>query len=131
MSIYCTIFDIGDEHTTKCKRLKRIGKGIYEQDDSKPCTCGNSPIAYQHSGVLPSNKDKRGGVFMLAAIPDHITRDGRDDKPPRGKWYPWLRIDFHAEDTSMVITRQQAEKLRDSLNLWLKRAACASPKKGE
>jgi hypothetical protein len=88
MSIYCSIFDFGFDHLPRCKRMRKTRYG-YEQDNSKPCTCGSSPIEYQHSGVLPSGKDKRSkGVFGIAAIPDHITRNGRDDKPAKGQWYP-------------------------------------------
>jgi hypothetical protein len=124
MSIYCSIFGFGDEHTPRCKRMKRISKGVYGQDDSKPCTCQSSPIAYQHSGVLPSKKDNRGGVLGIAAIPGHITRRGRpalsDDFTP---YWPYLRVSMFEADDSVILTRAQVEKLRNALNQWLKRAA--------
>lgn len=119
MSIYCSTFDFGFDHSTRCKRVRKTGKNMYEQDNSKPCTCGSSPIKYQHSAVLPSAKDERGGVFGLAAIPSHITRDGRDDRPENGKWYPWLRVSMFEAENTIILTRKQVEKLRDALNLWL------------
>jgi hypothetical protein len=94
---------------------------VYEQDDSKPCTCGSSPIQFQHSGVLPSDNDKRGGIFGIAAIPDHITRDGRDDRPEKGKWHPWLRVSMFEVEDSIILTRKQVEELRDALSDWLNR----------
>jgi len=122
MSIYATIFEIGGEHGRNCTRMTKIGKRMYEQDDSKPCTCKTSPITFQHSGVLPSASDKRSGCFMLAAIPSHITRDGRDNMP-EGRWHPWLRVSvFDVESDSFILDKKQVEKLRDSLSEWLKSA---------
>ncbi len=124
MSIYCSTFGF-DEHKPRCKRLKKISAKTYEQDDRNPCTCGVLPIRYQHSGVLPSNKDERGGYLSLGAIPSHITRDGRDNRPEGGKWWPWLRISLSANEMSLtnddtvVLTRKQVKALRDALNLWL------------
>lgn len=130
MSIYCSIFGFGDEHTTRCKRLKRIGKGVYEQDDSKPCTCGSAPIAYDHSGVLPSEKDKRGGIFGIAAIPGHINRKGRPALSENfHPWWPYLRVSMFDAEDSVILTRKQVEKLRDALNDWLERAS--RPTEGE
>lgn len=113
MSIYASIFDIGEEHLPRC---------LYRLDDSMPCTCGESPLLYQGSHVLPSKRDKRGGCLMLAAIPNHITRDGRDNGPQDG-WYPWMRVSmFEANSDSLILTRKQVEKLRDSLSQWLENA---------
>jgi len=128
VSIYCSIFDFGCDHLPRCKRIRKVRRGVYEQDNSKPCTCGSAPIEYQHSGVLPSDKDKRGGIFGLAAIPDHITRDGRDDRPENGKWYPWLRVSMFEAEDSVILTRKQVEKLRDALDEWLERASVKAAK---
>lgn len=123
MSVYCSIFDFGCEHDPRCKRMRKIRKNVYECDDSKPCTCGSSPIRYLGSHILPTNNDRRDGDFGIAAIPSHITRDGRDDKPENGKWYPWLRVHLsNAHQDSLVLTRDQVEKLRNALNNWLERS---------
>lgn len=118
MSIFCSEFGL-DEHKTRCARLRKLGPKEYEQDDSKPCTCGVSPILYQGSHVLPSNKDKRGGDLGFASIPPHIPRNGKDNgrKP-----HPWLR--FHLDggfQNSLILTRAQVLKLRDALTEWLER----------
>lgn len=120
MSIYCSEFGL-DEHKPRCAQMRNIGSGAYEWDNSKPCTCGVSPILYQGSHVLPSKNDKRGGDFGFASIPPHITRNGKDNgrKP-----HPWLR--FHLRggfQDSLIITRAQVLKLRDALNDWLERNA--------
>jgi hypothetical protein len=47
MSIYCSTFDLGIERLPKCKRIRKIRRNVYEQDESKPCTCGSCPIEYQ------------------------------------------------------------------------------------
>lgn len=115
MSIYCSIFDIGDEHKPKCARMKKVGRKSYSYDDSRDCTCGACPIKYEGSHVLPSTKSPRDGSFGFAAIPGHITRSGRDNGTKR--YWPYLR--FHMNDHTQVFTRKQAEKLRDALTEWL------------
>lgn len=115
MSIYSSIFDIGDEHKNICRRMKRLRRGVYEYDDDKPCSCGSAPIEYEGSHILPSLKDKRAGVLGFAAIRGHITRDGRDNG--KKEFWPYLR--FHLNALSLVITRHQAIKLRDALTEWL------------
>lgn len=122
MSIYCSIFDIGDEHLPRCKRMKRLESGLYGEADSQPCTCGSCPIRYQGSHVFPSRKDKRDGVFSIAAIPSHVTRTGHNDGR-EGMWHPWLRISMHkTNQDALVLTRRQVEKLRDTLNRWLEKS---------
>lgn len=120
MSIYCSIFGFGDEHGRKCRRIKKVSNGVYEQDDSKPCTCESCPIEYQGSHVFPSKSDKHDGDFGFAAIPYHITRDGRDNRPEKGEWAPWLRVHMNRE--TVVITKKQAKEFRDALTDWLTRA---------
>jgi hypothetical protein len=131
MSIYCSIFDIGGEHKLSCARIRKIRHKEYQEDASKPCTCGVSPIRYKGSHVLPAATDERGGVLSLAAIPNHITRDGRDDRPENGKCYPWLRVSMYETETdSVVLTRAQAKRLRDALSEWLDSASTRVPKEG-
>jgi hypothetical protein len=120
LSIYCTTFDLGLEHSNRCKRIGRTGKKCYAQDDSKPCTCGSTPIRYQGSHILPSDRDERGGGLDLGAIPRHITRNGRDNATGNG-WHKWLRIgiDDGKKHSGVVLTLKQVEKLRDSLTAWI------------
>ena len=59
MSIYQSIFGLGDEHKPRCLRIKKIEVGVYQQDDSKPCTCGSCPLKYEGSHILPSQLSKR------------------------------------------------------------------------
>jgi hypothetical protein len=123
MSIYCSTFTIGDEHSKKCARIRRIGKGVYQQDDSKECTCKCGPILYQGSHVAPSDDDKRGGIFSLGAIPGHIDGPklkalGEDMRP----YHPWLRVsiwEVSPEDTTILLTRAQVVALKEELETWL------------
>lgn len=124
MSIYCSIFDFGFEHSRRCKRIKKTGRKQYEQDDSKPCTCGSCPIEYQGSHILPSNRDNRKGDFGIAAIPGHITRNGRT-RLKDDDWYPWLRV--HLEQETVILTAKQVEQFRDALNDWLERVGERKP----
>lgn len=138
MSIYASIFGFdADEHAEGCKRLvkrrrdpKRMlncfmfPSGTFWVDDSRPCTCSSGPIAYQHSGVLPSASDKRGGYLGIAAIPGHIDDSNRkpisDDMQP---YWPWLRVSLDGvNDSTVILTRKQVTELRDALNEWLKLA---------
>jgi hypothetical protein len=124
MSIYCTTFDLGLEHSKRCERIRRVGKKIYEQDDSKPCTCGSTPIRYRGSHIFPSDSDERAGGLDLGAIPRHLTRNGRDNGPECG-WHKWLRVSMHDGDNhgAAVLTLKQVEKLRDALNAWIENAS--------
>lgn len=118
MSIYCSEFGL-DEHRRSCKRIKKIGSMMYEQDDSKPCTCGITCIRYQGSHVLPSNKDERRGDIGFASIPPHITRNGKDNgKRP----HPFMRFHLHdGYQDSVVLNRAQVKKLHAALSEWLQR----------
>lgn len=121
MSIYATTFTLGDEHEHQCPCTRERDDGIFEEDPNKPCTCTTSPIRYQGSHVLPSDGDERGGCLGLAAIPAHIRREGRTDWPVDGHWYPWLRVSIDGtRDHACVLTRNQAIRLRDALNAWIK-----------
>lgn len=117
MSIYCSIFDLGFEHETNCRRISNTSKGYYLQDDSKVCTCGSCPIKYAGSTVFPSDKDLRFGSLDLGAIPPHITRDGKDDGDDDKGWHPFLRVGV--DDATCVLDRKQVEKLRDAIDKWL------------
>jgi hypothetical protein len=124
MSIYCSIFDFGYEHKPRCARMKKLRPKVYEVDDSKPCTCGSSPVKYQGSHVLPSKRDARDGSLGIAAIPGHIHRYRRkplsDDNMP---YHPWLRVSINVEDPTdqtVLLTRVQVQALKDELEYWLK-----------
>jgi hypothetical protein len=123
MSIYCTTFNLGLQHSNRCKRIRKVGKGLYKQDDTKACTCGSAPIKYQGSHILPSNRDERAGSVDLGAIPGHITRNGRDNGPEDG-WHKWLRIGIDTEDQqcTVVLTLKQVTGLRDALTAWIEQA---------
>lgn len=124
MSIFCSIFDIGFEHKNTCARMRRIGRKAFIYDESKPCTCGSCPIVYRHSGVFPRASDERSGHVDLAAIPTHITRDGKDDGEG-GYWHPWLR--FGVNNNTVLLTLRQAETLRNALTQWLDKARQPMP----
>jgi len=116
MSIYCSYWGAGDEHSDKCKRIRKV-RGGFVQDDSKPCTCGSCPIEYMGSHVLPKENDRRDGNIGISAIPDHITDENLDFMP----WKPFLRV--HINSATVVITREQTEKLFRALAGWLEDSA--------
>lgn len=127
MSVWGTIWAAdGDDHANDCGRWKPLGKTAphnwsFELDETRPCTCGqpDSPIVYRGSHILPSAEDPRGGSVQLAAIPPHISRDGRDDGPDDGVTpWPFLRLSVGQEDA--VLDEAQARQLRDALDGWLR-----------
>lgn len=134
MSIYCSTFTIGDEHSKKCARIRRIGKGVYQQDDSKECTCKCGPILYQGSHVAPSDDDKRGGIFSLGAIPGHIDGPklkalGEDMHP----YHPWLRVgiwEISPKEPIILLTRAQVVALKEDLERWLELSIFPSDSRG-
>jgi hypothetical protein len=145
VSIYATTFSIEEDHEPGvCAKWVECDKddpdaAAFGWDDrawrrsSVECTCGNlGPWLYRGSHVLPAKSDPRGGDVSLAYIPDHITRDGRDD----GKEGPkdWMRLsvyepahamdgypDKEMQDATVVLNRSQVEALRDALTEWLER----------
>lgn len=95
----------------------------------------DAPIVYEGSHVLPADDDRRGGSVEVAAIPDDITREGRDDAP-EGALKDWLRLSVDSLDSietyrgapyveggsaTVVLTRNQVERLADTLTAWLGR----------
>jgi hypothetical protein len=85
--------------------------------------CGNSPILYRGSHILPADNNKRGGHFGIAAIPGHIYQGSRkaisDDMQP---YWPWLRVSLNEtvnDCHDVILTRRQVAELRDALNEWL------------
>jgi hypothetical protein len=80
--------------------------------------------------VLPSEKDPRDGWIDIAAIPEHIKRTGRR-RPRKGRWYPFLRYGIRTKsaDVTVVLTKAQAVKIRDSITDWLE--GFSKPKDGE
>lgn len=137
MSIYATWLSLGeDEHDHGCAVWVEVEPGCFEHS-GKPCSCGTprSPIAYEGSHVLPADTDRRGGNVDVAAIPDFIEREGRDDAKGEGL-KDWLRLSVHARpsleqyqgepyvtggDATVVLTRPLVEELRDTLTAWLER----------
>lgn len=121
MSVWGTLWEAsGDHHASTCAVWVPDGDHLLGLDLRRPCTCGQpgAPIAYQESHILPSADDPRGGYVSVAAIPGHITRDGRDDGPDDeyGVW-PWLRISVGQEDA--VLDEPLVRGLREALDGWL------------
>lgn len=137
MSIYGTWLSLGEaEHEDGCAVWAEVKPGRFEFS-GKPCSCGlpRAPLIYEGSHVLPADTDPRGGSVDVAAIPDFITRDGRDDAP-EGALKDWLRLSVHARpsrglyrgkpymkggDATVVLTRPLVVELRDTLTAWLER----------
>src|SRR5438128_5499828 len=92
MSIYGSTLSFTDSgHDDDCAFYVEVEPNVFDFS-GKPCTCGTpwAPIVYEGSHVLPSDDARRGGEFSLAAIPDHIEREGREAGP-----HPWLRVSMH------------------------------------
>jgi hypothetical protein len=137
MSIYGTWLSLGeDEHEDGCAAWVEVEPGD-EERSGQPCSCGTprAPIVYEGSHVLPADTDPRGGSIDVAAIPDFITRDGRDDARGEGL-KDWLRLSVRARpsrerhhgkpyvrggDATVVLTRPLVSELRDTLTAWLER----------
>lgn len=139
VSIYATWLTIGDERQwVAAMAANGINAGVIRDGDPAPADL-DAPIVYQGSHILPSDDDRRGGGIDVAVIPDHITRDGRDDAP-EGALKDWLRLSVDSEDSDtqhegktyvpggravVVLTPWQVERLRDTLTEWLEREATA------
>lgn len=125
MSIYATWLSLDQEHEHGCAQwVQEEIEGCYYLDRAKPCTCGlpRSPFVYQGSHVLPAEDDDKGGSVLVCGIPDHITRDGRDDAP-EGALKDWLRLSLYPanDKNAVVLARRHVEELRDTLTAWLDR----------
>ena len=99
--------------------------GCIDDDADRPRS-RNKPIRYRASHILPSDRDERRGSLDLAYIPPHIAR-GRRKRSEDGQFWPWLRVGVAAEEMTagetVILTREQVEKLRDSLNWWLENSS--------
>lgn len=127
MSIYATWLSI--EHRGQWVARLR-GQGIAAGvigDDSDERELG-SPWIYQGSHLLPAVGDPRGGSVDIAAIPNHITRDGQDDG--HEGLHDWLRLSVEADERTyggggygeVVLNRPQVEALKEGLANWLDRS---------
>lgn len=136
MSIYGTWLVLGQDHAHGCdKWTQEAGEeGCYYLDDSYACTCGmpRAPFVYQGSHVLPAESDEQGGSVLVCGIPDHITRDGRDDAP-EGALKDWLRLSVYPanDKQAVVLARRHVEELRDTLTAWLERESTYLPTEGD
>lgn len=134
MSIYGTWLMFDEGHEEDCGKWVESSPDCFELDDQRPCTCGRPfmPIIYEGSHHLPSDDDPRGGWVEVGAIPGFIEREGREQT---GLW-DWLRLGVGNEpsrtqyegrpyvsggDATVVLTRPQVERLRDTLTMWLER----------
>lgn len=84
-----------------------------------------APWTYQGSHIPPREDGPRGGSVGLAAIPSHITADGRDDQPSDGAPWPWLRFslqDLSSDDPTVLLDLEQARFLAAQLTTWADRA---------
>jgi hypothetical protein len=140
VSIYSTWLSIADERQVAAELADHgIDYGVIGDDGpvddlaDLPDEMLDAPIIYEGSHVLPSDTDRRGGCVEVAAIPNHITRDGRDDAT-EGSLKDWLRLSvqsvesedpgaFSAADATVVLTRNQVERLNETLTGWLDRPA--------
>ncbi len=121
MSIYGTWLSIEDERQWVAGlEAQGIRAGVIRDGDPDFDDL-DAPIIYQGSHVLPADSDARGGSVQVAAIPAHITQGARgptsddEDGPP----HPWLRLDVN--EATVVLTRWQVARLRDTLDEWLGR----------
>lgn len=139
MSIYGTILHLdGDDHDVEhCDAYYEASDGCWEHT-GRACTCDawkRQPIVYEGSHILPADNDRRGGGMEIASIPDHITRDGRDDVP-EGVLKDWLRLGIWSRDSTeqyqgkpyqtggdatVILTRLLVEELHAALGAWLER----------
>lgn len=131
MSIYATWLSIsGDDHEEGCAIYREVERGVFELSGDA-CDCGlpRAPIIYKGSHVLPSNDDARGGSLDVAGIPEHVRRDGRSDAP-EGALKDWVRLSVYEDRetpergvgvATVVLTREQVERLRGTLTAWLER----------
>lgn len=85
-------------------------------DEDEPC---GAPYRYPGSHLVPSADWPRGGEVMLAQVPSHITRDGRDDQPEDGTPWPWLRLSVLEPD--VVLDVAQVRHLIEQLTGWVDR----------
>jgi hypothetical protein len=77
-----------------------------------------APIVYRGSHVLPSDTDRRGGGFELGAIPDYVDGQGQPTGP-----HDLLRVSVWTDQVgaTVLLDRDQVERVRDQLSVWLER----------
>lgn len=140
MSIYATWLVLDEcEHEEDCGIWVESDPGCFEATGRCDCGRPRSPLVYEGSHVLPSDDDRRGGHVLACAIPDHITRDGRDDAP-EGALKDWLRLSVGnppsveqrrgkpyvpGGQAVVVLDRAHVTELRDTLTAWLEREETA------
>jgi hypothetical protein len=116
VSIWATWLALDDDHAEECSIWVAESDGAFAA--TGVCDCGQPdyPFEYRGSHHLPSEADPRGGSVQVAAVPDHITRDGRDDGK-EGDRKPWIRLSLNDED--VVLNEAQVRKLWQCLGDWL------------
>lgn len=88
-----------------------------------------APWTYQGSHIPPRDDHPRDGSVGLAAIPSHITADGRDDQPADGPPWPWLRLSVQVagDDPTVLLDVAQARFLASQLAVWADRVEGKQP----
>lgn len=130
MSIYATWLHIHDpEAWSRDMAASGINAIIIGEGDEEAES--RAPIVYQGSHILPSDEDRRGGAVDLAAVPAHISREGRESGP-----HDWMRLSVYCEQSDtqyqgkplsgagravVVLDRDQVKALRDTMTEWLER----------
>lgn len=143
MSIYSTWLGLDAEDHEGSRWVKQAGPPDHSRsrtcfyydgtwavyDPKVRCDCKlPGPIIYQGSHVNPSMDDKRGGVILACAIPDHCHPSTRGSGEG-GELVDFLRLSVYEDRRGpspsgpgaacVVLDRAHVEALRDTLVTWL------------
>lgn len=134
MSIWASTLNIEDERQWTAELEEAGIKTGIIRDGGPDFDDLDAPIIYQGSHVLPDETDARGGSVDLAHIPGHVRfwRDNPnapvEDEPETPPCDRFLRLSMHSYEgtygegeghTTVILTRRQAARLRDSLTEFL------------
>lgn len=140
MSIYGTCFSIEDEREWIADlQAEGIDAGVIRDGAPSPEDL-DAPYVYRGSHILPESGDPRGGSIDLADIAAHVRfwRENPDapiDSEPESGREPFLRFSVHESkltpnrsegDGCVLLTVEQAARLRDALTEWITRAVATA-----